>query len=437
MPFLVNEFIMLAQLALSVGMLCVNEERRDHFELRLVSAIAIIVAFGLANQVPFTHMNASGSTMLKMAFFAVTLALYFPLVLLVFKVTPWQAGFFCVSGYAAQNLISSVSNLLRVFAKITPGLAFLAEPVVYITLSTLLVLPLYLRFYARPILRSGLSTASDNEVILLALVVIFSVIGMDSGIKTVNATSPIDVESLLLLRTGHVLICFFVLFAQHRVLYGDRLAAERQLQQQLSDERERQYQMSRENIEAVNIRCHDLKHQIHELASGSAGVDRQTLEEIAKEISVYDSIVETGNAALDTILTEKSLVCTNAGITLSVIADGAALGFMHVSDIYSLFGNALDNAIESTRELADAEKRVITLNVFSRHRFVSVTMENYYEGERRFDGELVRTTKNDGGLHGMGLRSIRNIAEKYDGVLITSADGGVFRLNVLLTMPTA
>ena len=63
-------------------------------------------------------------------------------------------------------------------------------------------------------------------------------------------------------------------------------------------------------------------------------VDREALNDIAREVNVSDSVVETGNEALDTILTEKSLACSQEGITLSCIADGAALGARLPSDIY-------------------------------------------------------------------------------------------------------
>lgn len=61
------------------------------------------------------------------------------------------------------------------------------------------------------------------------------------------------------------------------------------------------------------------------------------------------TLVHTGNDALDAILSEKGLACEQGGIAFRCMADGAAVGFMAPTDIYSLFGNALDNAIEASR----------------------------------------------------------------------------------------
>ena len=73
-------------------------------------------------------------------------------------------------------------------------------------------------------------------------------------------------------------------------------------------------------------------------------------------MQIYSAIVRTGNEILDTILTEKSLICENSGIHISCVADGSLLAFMNPVDLYTLFGNALDNAIEAVRKLESKEK---------------------------------------------------------------------------------
>lgn len=82
-----------------------------------------------------------------------------------------------------------------------------------------------------------------------------------------------------------------------------------------------------------------------------------------QEIRSYEAQNKTGNEVLDTILTSKSLYCQQHGITLTCVADGAALDFMDTMDLCSLFGNALDNAIESVEKLPDSEQRLIHLVV--------------------------------------------------------------------------
>ena len=72
----------------------------------------------------------------------------------------------------------------------------------------------------------------------------------------------------------------------------------------------------------------------------------KNLKELEQSIRIYDSIVKTGNEILDTLLSEKSLICEARDITMHCVIDGKKLFFMDSIDIYALFGNAIDNAIE-------------------------------------------------------------------------------------------
>ena len=267
--------------------------------------------------------------------------------------------------------------------------------------------------------------------LMLALTAI-AVIGLDLIVKDLvfdGATLP----HVVLLRFVHLIVCVFILFTEYQLLYARRADDERAETERLLAERERQYRLSQENIEAINVKCHDIRHQIRHLADRGVVVDEGVLADIAREVDIYDSTVKTGNEALDTILTEKRLMCSNEGIEISVVADGSALGFMLPADIYALFGNALDNAIEAVRGVADHERRVVTLLVQRRRDMVSVNVENYCASEPTFGADgLPRTTKPDHANHGFGMRSMRATAERYGGSLHAGVDGDIFYLNVML-----
>lgn len=113
-----------------------------------------------------------------------------------------------------------------------------------------------------------------------------------------------------------------------------------------------QYEGHREKAELINIKCHDLKHQIARFEAN--GIDRETVENIEKLVAMYDTTVKTGNEVLDVVLTEKRLGCVAKDIKLTVMADGASLSFIKEGDLYALFGNILDNAIEAVAQYVDA-----------------------------------------------------------------------------------
>lgn len=116
------------------------------------------------------------------------------------------------------------------------------------------------------------------------------------------------------------------------------------------------------------------------------------------------------------------------------MADGKLLGFMKYSDIYALFGNALDNAIESVVKIEDKSKRLIGLKIFEKSGQALIHIENYCEDLPQFHDGLPKTRKSGEG-HGFGMKSIRYIVKKYGGNLTISSAAKTFSLDILLPLP--
>ena len=194
-----------------------------------------------------------------------------------------------------------------------------------------------------------------------------------------------------------------------------------------------QYKQSRESIELINYKYHDLKHQIAFLRSEEDPAKREAfLNRMEDEIRQYEAQNKTGNKVLDTVLTTKSLYCAKHGITFTCVADGTLLDFMDVMDICSIFGNALDNAIECELKIADKEKRLIHVTVSKQKQFLILRFENYYEEALKYqEGKLV-TTKKDKENHGYGLKSIRYTVNKYDGAVSIDTQENWFELKILI-----
>ncbi len=198
-----------------------------------------------------------------------------------------------------------------------------------------------------------------------------------------------------------------------------------------------QYEQMKENIETINMKCHDLRHHIREIQQNSGNTGSGFLEEVAQSISIYDSLTKTGSDALDVVLTEKKLRAESAKIQMTIMADGLAVQGMAETDIYSLFGNLLDNAIEYENTLPETEKRFISVVVKKQLGLVSIRVENYFEGKLYMENGLPVTTKGDRSFHGYGLKSVRKIVDKYGGTLSVSSSDSMFHVNILLESPSS
>ena len=194
-----------------------------------------------------------------------------------------------------------------------------------------------------------------------------------------------------------------------------------------------QYNLSKENIEIINRKYHDLKHQIAVVrAERNSDKREQYLQEMENDIKMYEAQNKTGNKVLDTILTGKHLYCVQHEINFTCVADGMLLDFMNLMDICTIFGNALDNAIECVEKIGDKSKRLIRRAVYSQSKFLIIRFENYTELELTTKDSLPITTKKDRQYHGYGLKSIRSTVEKYGGSMTVNVKDNWFILRLLI-----
>lgn len=98
-------------------------------------------------------------------------------------------------------------------------------------------------------------------------------------------------------------------------------------------------------------------------------------------------------------------------------------------DISVLLGNLLENAIEAASHASEAE-RLILLNIISSGKMLAITVDNGFDGHVNLDGDKYLSTKK---RHtGIGLKSITNIAEKYNGGVQFSHEETIFHASVML-----
>lgn len=274
---------------------------------------------------------------------------------------------------------------------------------------------------------------------LLGEVLIVLVMYTISNISFITQSSPFTArftKEILLLRmyidaAGVIILCFYTI-----VLYQSEAQTEVRTLRTMLDLQYQNYKTSRDSVDLINRKYHDMKNQIAVLRSLSDSQKTdESLDRLESEIRQYEANNRTGNQALDIILTSKSLVCQNHHITLTVVADGAAIDFMDIMDISSLFGNALDNAIEAVRQISDYSERLIHLTLVRQKNFIHIRCDNRYTGKITFRNHMPVSTKGDDRFHGFGVKSIAAVATKYGGTASTRAEDGYFYLDVLLPVP--
>ena len=193
------------------------------------------------------------------------------------------------------------------------------------------------------------------------------------------------------------------------------------------------YRNYQDTFDMINMKYHDLKHQIAGLRAEMSDEERkQWIDTLEQELESYSPEMQTGNSVLDILIAGKMMNCRANNIKMTCVADGNILDFMHVADICTVFGNALDNAIESVSLIDDPEKRLIHLAISPKKNFVLIQINNYCENNIVIKNGYPVTTKADKGNHGFGLKSIRYTIEKYNGTLNFDLNDNWFEVKMLI-----
>ncbi|MDN4483017.1 ATP-binding protein [Demequina lignilytica] len=285
----------------------------------------------------------------------------------------------------------------------------------------------------------GLRIAIDGRILASTLSIALVTFLM-SNLSFISDTGPFSAREgreVFYVRTLVDLAGFIALYAMRSQRLQLQRAIENQSMNTLLRTQHEQYLASRQQADAVNARYHDMKHYITALrGEEDEGVRARLADELEESIRGYGaSALRTGNSVVDTMLATKVAQAETRGITVTCVVDGSVVDFMDVMEIVTVFGNALDNAIEATSRVADPEQRLIRVAVYRQGDFAVLRFENYFGGELRLVDGLPPTTKDDSHHHGYGLKNIRQAAAAHQGTFTVHAEDGWFVLRMLVPIP--
>lgn len=344
---------------------------------------------------------------------------------LCFRIS-WIDSIFCATaGYGTQFLASIIDEFIERMSGIVH------KPILHCIMIAVAVYAAAYLLLGRQIRKGqNLDLNKMLHFILLSAAVMIEIVlcGLMRAYWTLPANRVITACSMILLFISTVAL----LELQFSLLRYKSLARDYDILNQLLRKEQSHYKLSKNIINSINQKCHDMRHQIHVIGTNER-INTKALEEMNSALDVYDIICKTGNTALDVILSEKIIYCKANHIILTCMADGEKLDFMSETDIYSLLGNILENAINAVSELSE-EQRSIELTIATRDSLLSISTRNAYAGVITMDGDLPVTQSSDTENHGIGTKSIQMIVQKYGGVVNFLANDGTFIVNILFPL---
>lgn len=208
---------------------------------------------------------------------------------------------------------------------------------------------------------------------------------------------------------------------------------EQELKKQQTIERMNQqfsyYQERAKDEERVRALYHDMKNHLLILERQNSAETKQMVSDLRRRISDYEEYIHTGNEFLDVIIHDKAKKAKEQQIDFSAVIHFEDGGFIEPMDLSTIFGNALDNAIEASVK-QPPEQRLITVKARSIHGVLMIVFENHAAA-----GRMNGTSKEDGFLHGFGIPNIQKAVEKYNGECVIRQEDGKFVMKNIIPLP--
>lgn len=365
-----------------------------------------------------------------------TMALFFAYIVLFYRGTFMEKISVLLVFYPAliavnYLMLDAGGRLFRIFSQASydealksPGLILIST--VFHTLSLLLRLLFWIGAWL--ILRKFLSKITSHLNTRTWLIIDMVILASFVAIFTIIYFMPEDTAIVYPICGASIFSSFGCMYLASYIY--DSMQTAYRVQQM---ETQRNYYRERiKDEERVRSVYHDLKNHLLVLESGqTTEAARQMAQTLRSQIADYEDYVHTGNEFLDIILRNKAANAREKQIDFSAMVDFNGIDFMEPFDISTIFGNALDNAIEASEKLPE-ELRLITVRAERIRDMLIITVENHTMPDV---SPVEGTTKKDRFIHGFGIPNIKNAVEKYGGQCSFRQENGTYRLKIIIPLP--
>lgn len=359
-----------------------------------------------------------------------------------------------LSIYICQYEANLRSKIITVF--IYMGLVVIAEPIGYIvyrilargvfeheTVSyyfvvfvmevfLLLVVELFCKIKAGKNVR--VSLLPKEIAYTLALIPFASVVSCFLLIEIAGEIMSADTMILCMCVIFSIVVTNYIVFLMVHKYTG---MAEKRLEEEMiyqeiayKDEYYQDVEKYQEQIQDIK---HDMKNQLTAMYDaverGERDLVRDTLAEMLGDIRLAEDIIYSANPVLNSLLKVKVAKAREKGIEMTVKAFVPKRMSINSGDMGVVYGNLIDNAIEACMKVQKG-KRFVDVETKYQEGKLLIVICNSKNMEANPD---FITTKENKRRHGRGIRSVRRVAEQYEGELLLEDVGAIFKASLLLT----
>lgn len=264
---------------------------------------------------------------------------------------------------------------------------------------------------------------------LLSAILIFATI-----YKTTQSVTDFALDFVIALISSSILILnIFFMWLIIRVSKDSNLRAENKCIKENIQLQHQYYLNMQESQMKVKKLYHDMKN--HMICIENLYGKNEYVESINNQLKECNSIFNTNNMILDIILNDKKRICESKGIDLIANINFKECNFIDSADVCSIFSNMIDNAIEACENIEDnsISKKINIKGTIVKSLYI-IKCENPKNNIIKLKSGKILTNKKDKFLHGIGISSMKNSIEKYNGNLEVNDLNTRFLINICIPL---
>lgn len=384
-------------------------------ELKPVSRKIIYVAGSIAGFIAAQLLNFSDPTDWWQVVLYVVYWIVFSVLFIKGNVFNKLLAVFIASAVLinAKNLIMVISLVLRVDHRYLRS-----DTAEFLNSLGALIVEIIIMGAILKLTSKSILQIKTGEWLLIISVFLMSAFSLGM-IHLVSQNIVIDERSAVMLTISEIgffvlnLLCVFIILSLNK---SNRIAEEYKLKEQQLKHNIQYAESVRSQYQEIRKMRHDMKQHLATVSAlqmeGKYDAAQEYISNISNDLERIEMLIDVGNDFVNAILNSKLSIAKSKGIEV-ICSSSSRLNGINEYDLCNLIGNMLDNAIEAAEKVA--ENSVVEVSILSDKHKVMIKVSNSISQSVLSVNSALKTTKEESTLHGFGIKSIRSIAEKYNG----------------------
>ena len=276
----------------------------------------------------------------------------------------------------------------------------------------------------------------DTEWLRFLFFPVFTIAAISAMLYSFSYVQTVEQANLLsVIAFGMVVMNIVVFYLINDIVEREMKMHENKVFQIQAKNQLEMYRSISENFDNQKRKTHEYKNQIACIESLLNKKQYTKLEEYVKKI--YGSLnsepdaINTNNVIVNAILNTKYQEADKKGIVFVFRVNDLSGLRVNDEDVVTILSNLLNNAIEACEACED--KKVIKFKFMKENDLIIISVKNTYNYDIVYENGEIKSTKTSSvDEHGVGIKNILKIIEKYGGSYIIENENKEFYFSIII-----